>query len=245
MGDRLDGFRILTEYECGRAQIAIEWVARSQKPIVEIGGCPIKGCDFQALAHDLNRCIELSGETTRGFIIPDRIKGYCCYGFYRYPWAIKALFFAWGIGQAIKDTDRSLWLQGLVFGYSAEAIQGFISSASFSRASNSRSRLCSQIYRRRKVEIYGPLALTARRRSNRNDKCRATFQPSAAIMVSSAARRCCNFSSSSFGRCPAQPAATRRPRSRSPVRRSACWVTLAISLKARINRKLTATSAAA
>ena len=38
----LEGFRELTEYECGRAQIAIEWVARSQKPVAEIGGRPIK-----------------------------------------------------------------------------------------------------------------------------------------------------------------------------------------------------------
>ena len=85
----LDGYRALSEYECGRAQIAIEWVARSQKPIVEIGGRPISECDIEAIAFDLNKCIEESGEPVRGFIIPDRMPGYCCYGFYRYGWAIE------------------------------------------------------------------------------------------------------------------------------------------------------------
>jgi hypothetical protein len=168
----LDGFRTLTEYECGRAQMAIEWVARAQKPVVEIGGRPIQGCDLKAVACDLNRCIDESGEDVRGFMIPDRMPGFCCYGFYRYPWAIEALLFAWKGWQAASEARQSLWLQGLVFGYSPDAIHRFISSASCGQESSSRSRPCSQICRRRKVEIYGRLALIVRRRSNRNDRCR-------------------------------------------------------------------------
>jgi hypothetical protein len=117
--DLVGGFTTLTEYECGRAQVAIEWVARSQKPIVEIGGRPSNECDLVALAADLNRCITHSGESVRGFIIPDKLSAYCCYGFYRYPWAVEALLDVWKIERAPEST-RSLWRQGLVFGYSPE-----------------------------------------------------------------------------------------------------------------------------
>jgi hypothetical protein len=168
----IDGFRMLTEYECGRAQTAIEWVARSQKPIVEIGGSPIRDCDLRALARDLNHCISQSGESVRGFVIPDKTPGYCCWGFYQYPWAIEALLAAWGNKRASNDARYSLWLQGLVFGYSPDAIQRFISSASSARASKMRLRRRTEIYRLYKVEIYGRLALLARRRSSSNDKFR-------------------------------------------------------------------------
>lgn len=151
--------------------MAIEWVARSQKPIVEIGGRPIKGCDFRALTYDLNRCIAVSGETVRAFVMPDKMPGFCCYGFYFYPWAIKALLSAWGIQRDDKK-HQSLWLQGLVFGYSPDAIQRFISSASCARVSNSRPNQRSYLSRYRRVEIYGHLALNVQRRSNRNGKPR-------------------------------------------------------------------------
>ena len=174
----LDGFKVLTEYECGRAQMAIEWVARAQKPIVEIGGLPITHCDLSALTHDLNRCIDLSGETVRAFIAPSGGK-YCCYGFYKFPWAIDALLFAWGIRRVPVGTRRSLWLQGLVFGYSPSAIQDFIDqdlsgarSASSERASKSHFRQGSGTSRQCKVEIYGLEVSPARRRNNRSDKYR-------------------------------------------------------------------------
>jgi uncharacterized C2H2 Zn-finger protein len=153
----LEGFRVLSEYECGRAQMAIEWVARAQKPIVEIGGRPVKDCDFLALAHDLNQCVVRSGESVTAFIIPDRIRRYCCYGFYRYRWAIDALLATWGAGRWSTDPQRWRWLQGLLFGYSAEAIQRFISSASHGQASSLHCCRRSQFYVHRRVEIYGPL----------------------------------------------------------------------------------------
>ncbi len=167
---RLEGFHVLSEYECGRAQMAIEWVARSQKPIVEIGGCPIKGCNLYDLANDLNRCILLSGESVRAFVMPDRAKGYCCYGFYRYEWAIRALLVLWG-DQTPKGPYHSLWLQGLLFGYGPDAIQRFISSASCAQASNTHLRQHSVFARYCKVEMYGPLARLFRRYSNQNGKC--------------------------------------------------------------------------
>jgi hypothetical protein len=162
----------LTEYECGRAQLAIEWVARSEKPIVEIGGRPIAGCDVHCLAHDLDQCIASSGESVRAFIMPDRMPGYCCYGFYRHPWAMSAMLETWGAGHWPADPARWIWLQGLLFGYSADAIQRFMSSASCVRASNSRPIQRSESYRLRRVEIYGIPARRVRRYSNQNGKCR-------------------------------------------------------------------------
>jgi hypothetical protein len=70
-----------TEYECGRAQVAIEWVARAQKPIAEIGSRPVEGCDLFGLVRDLNRCVVRSGEDVRAFLMPARAPGYCSYGF--------------------------------------------------------------------------------------------------------------------------------------------------------------------
>lgn len=154
------GYLILTEYERGTAQLAIEWVARSQKPIVEIGGRPVDGCDMRDLARDLNRCILQSRETVRAFIIPDKISGYCSYGFYRYPWAIKALLCLLAGNKTGLTRSDLLWMQGLVFGYSPDAIQRFM-CASRVRASSSRhSHL-----KIRRVEIYGPLVSLVRGRS--------------------------------------------------------------------------------
>ena len=170
----LDGFRLLSEYECGRAQIAIEWVARAQKPVVEIGGRPETECDLRALAHDLNRCIARSGETVRAFVIPDGTPRYCCYGFYRYPWAVEAMIFAWGKNARRPNSRQWAWIQGLIFGYSPDAIQRFISSASVSRGSMSHQPRHTEFHRvcLGRVEIYGPLALNVQRRNNQNGKRR-------------------------------------------------------------------------
>jgi len=162
----LEKTHTLTEYECGRAQMAIEWVARSQKPIVEIGGRPFKGCDALALADDLNWCICKSGESVTAFIMPDRVPGYCCYGFYRYPWAMEAMLITWGASHWAADPNRWRWLQGLLFGYSADAIQRFISSVSCVQESSLHSRQRSGYVRWRKVEIYGSLARLFQRHSN-------------------------------------------------------------------------------
>ena len=179
-------FSVLTEYECGRAQMAIEWVARSQKPIVEIGGCPTKNYDLWGLAQDLNRCIDLSGEHVRAFVIPDKMRGFCCYGFYHHPWAIRALLFAWGIQRGPKDSLHSLWTQGLLFGYSADAIQRFIASSSSAQASNSRRPACSGFCRLRKVEIYDSLVRLVRPHNSQSDRCRkrGRMKPKAVVGVS-------------------------------------------------------------
>jgi hypothetical protein len=163
----LDGFRVLTDYERGRAQMAIEWVSRAQKPIVEIGGAPIGHYDLGALTYDLDRCIQLSGETVLGFIAPSGGK-YICYGFYKFPWALDALLFAWGIRRVQPSTRRTLWLQGLVFGYSPSAIQDFIDAESASCGPESRSHPHRRngTNRQCRVGIYGLAAPRAPRRSS-------------------------------------------------------------------------------
>jgi len=166
---RLEGFRILSEYECGRALTAIEWVARAQKPIVEVGGFPLAACDVRALVHDLERCISMSRESVRAFIMPTRESDFFCYGFYRYPWAVQALLAVWGV-EPVPDPHSALWLQGLVFGYSPDAIQRFMSSASGGRESKLHSAPCIRSGRHRRVEIYGTLALPVRRRNSLNGK---------------------------------------------------------------------------
>jgi hypothetical protein len=164
---RLDGFGILTEYEYGRAITSIEWVARSEKPIVEIGGRPIQGCDFSALADDLNRCILQSRENVRAFIIPDKMRGYCCYGFFKHRWAVDALLDLWGEKKSGPTrTRRMLWMQGLVFGYSPDAIQRFIESGS-----SAPTAIEHQDHRTiRRVEIYVRVESRVRARSRRSDR---------------------------------------------------------------------------
>ena len=164
---------MLTEYECGRAQVAIESVARSEKPITEIGGRLVKDCDLLALARDLNLCVRLSGESVRAFIAPDRMAGFCCYGFYRYPWAMQAFLSVWQSGVRLRPSPQlSIWIQGLLFGYGPCAVQSFISSASFGRVSKSRRYRDKHTVRRYRVEIYGSLVQHVLRRNNRNDRSR-------------------------------------------------------------------------
>lgn len=158
----IQGFHILTEYEYGRAQIAIEWVARSQKPIVEIGGRPLKECNVIRLARDLNDCIVKSGESVRAFIAQDNVAGHCCYGFYRYSWAMQALLMLLGKNKSgpIRALDL-LWMRGLVFGYSPDAIQRFIAYASREQAATVRQDRRTI----RRVEIYVPVESHVRGRN--------------------------------------------------------------------------------
>ena len=158
-------FKILTEYERGRAQIAIEWVARAQKPIVEIGGRSLKNCDLNALAEDLNLCIAESGEVVKGFVIPFGTTDYCCYGFYCESWAIKALLSVQENESLSLNPQNRAWIQGLLFGYSPDAIQRFISASSLIQASREHC-LCTV----GKVEIFHISPALFRPHSDGNDK---------------------------------------------------------------------------
>jgi hypothetical protein len=164
--------KVLSEYEFGRAQIAIEWVARGHKPIVELGGRLVDGPTLRWLVDDLNLCVAESGEQVRGFVVPEKPRGFCCYGFYRYPWAIEALMDMWRVTPRGMNVARQIWQEGLIFGYSPEAIQRFIWSAFGGPASKWRSSPCIPSCRRRRVEIYGSLVSLVRLRNSRNDRSR-------------------------------------------------------------------------
>jgi hypothetical protein len=114
---------VLTEYEIGRAVWAAEIVAKSDKPVTEIGSRAIASPD--ALIDDLRRCLTLASEAADVKIWTRRSDGgkRIRYGFYRDAWVVGALDF---LDRAdLPDVDRA-WINGLLFGYRSDAIQRFI-----------------------------------------------------------------------------------------------------------------------
>lgn len=114
---------VLTEYEVGRAVWAAEIVAKSDKPVTEIGCRAIASPD--ALENDLRECLKLASEAADVKIWTRRSDGgkRLRYGFYRDAWVVSALDYL--DCAEIPDVDRA-WINGLLFGYRSEAIQRFI-----------------------------------------------------------------------------------------------------------------------
>jgi hypothetical protein len=113
---------VLTEYEIGRAVWAAEIIAKSDKPVAEIGSRAITSPE--ALENDLRECLKLASEALDVKIWMRRSDGgRIRYGFYREAWVPAALDF---LDRAdLPDVDRS-WINGLLFGYRSDAIQRFI-----------------------------------------------------------------------------------------------------------------------
>lgn len=113
---------VLTEYEIGRAILAAETIARSEKPVAEVG-CQ-KVASLPSLIEDLRECIRLAGRA-------DNVKvwtletngGRTRYGFYRERWVLDALAFL--DRSELADADHA-WISGLLFGYRSDAIEEFI-----------------------------------------------------------------------------------------------------------------------
>lgn len=115
--------QVLSAYEVGRVMAAIDTIARSSKPIAEVG-CRKVG--VAAIESDLRECLTLAPSAGVRFwtkTFGDRVR----YGFYREPWALDALDFL--ERRDLSQTDRA-WISGLLFGYRSDAIQQFISSGS-------------------------------------------------------------------------------------------------------------------
>jgi hypothetical protein len=85
---------------------------------------------------------------------------------------MKAMLCLWAKKQWPSGGFSWLWLQGLLFGYSADAIQRFISSESCEREPKRRSLPCNGFYRWRTVEMYGTPARLFLLRNTPNGKSR-------------------------------------------------------------------------
>ncbi len=113
---------VLSEYEIGRATWAAQMIARSDKPVAEVGACLAVSLD--AVMADLHECLNLAGHID-GVKVWSRPAsgGRVRYGFYREAWVLDALDF---LDRAtVADTDHA-WISGLLFGYRPDAIQDFI-----------------------------------------------------------------------------------------------------------------------
>jgi len=110
---------VLTEYEIGRAIWAAEIVAKSDKPVTEVGCRTVTAPE--ALLDDLRECLKLASEAADVKIWTRSAGGKRLrYGFYRGAWVMGALDF---LDRAeLPDVDRA-WINGLLFGYRSEAIQ--------------------------------------------------------------------------------------------------------------------------
>ncbi len=113
---------VLSEYEIGRAVWAAEIVAKSEKPVAEVGCRTI--ATVAALHDDLRECLKFASEAADVKIWTRSAGGKRVrYGFYRDAWVVGALDF---LDRAnLSDTDRA-WISGLLFGYRSDAIQRFI-----------------------------------------------------------------------------------------------------------------------
>lgn len=114
---------VLTEYEVGRAILAAETIARSEKPAAEVG-CQ-KVTSTVALEDDLRECVKLAGHANNVRAWTRATSGgRVRYGFYREEWVLDALDFL--DRTDLSDVDRA-WTSGLLYGYRSDAIQQFIS----------------------------------------------------------------------------------------------------------------------
>ena len=124
--------RVLSEYEVGRCVSAIEAIARTDKPIAEVGSRTARADDLEA---DLTACVNLVSADcgVRFWIRPSH--GRLRYGFYREAWTLEAIDF---LDRTTLDSHARAWISGLLFGYRADAIQHFI--ARDSRSNEKRRR---------------------------------------------------------------------------------------------------------
>jgi hypothetical protein len=119
--------KVLTEYEVGRAVWAAEIIAKTDKPITEVGA---RVCQVKDLQDDLAQVLKLASESAEVRIwthpaklaeSADEIRWR--YGFSKETWPYRALQFLDAI--QLDDRDRA-WINGLLFGYRPDAIQRHI-----------------------------------------------------------------------------------------------------------------------
>ena len=103
---------VLTDYEVGRAILAAETIARTEKHVAEVG-CQ-KAASTVALEDDLRKCVKLAGHAGNVRVWTRATSGgRVRYGFYREEWVLDALDFL--DRTDLSDVDRA----GSADGYSA------------------------------------------------------------------------------------------------------------------------------
>lgn len=120
-------FTILSDFEVARSIAAIEAVGRAVKPVAEVGNVKVPDSRVRQLQGDLKHCLSLASERgVQGFIRKEE-GGRWSYGFYRHPWVLDALQFLHR--QKLSAYHRD-WIAGLLFGYTPDAIQRFLTAGS-------------------------------------------------------------------------------------------------------------------
>lgn len=111
---------ILSDYETGRLIALIEWVSRGGKPIADCASRYLDEEKRASLRRDLAEALELANEpTVHGYVLAHTsADGFFEYGVFAHQWALDARIHL----EQHKGPD---WLQGLVFGYSSDAIRAF------------------------------------------------------------------------------------------------------------------------
>ena len=115
---RANRLEILSGYESGLLALAIEWVGRGSKPIAEVCSGRFSSSQLCSLKRDIGSVLSTTNEPGISAYLLHRKNGWCEYGVYRFAWALEALLY-------VSKHNCAPWLQGLVFGYSPEAIDCF------------------------------------------------------------------------------------------------------------------------
>lgn len=120
----------LSDYECGRCAAAIEAVGRRDKPIAEV-------CETSVPVSEIIKSLgELLLNYHQGNVdAPIDIHAFIytltadrfIYGFFREPWTLRAYSIVRGNWELTYQDPE--WIQGLLFGYTPQAIQRFIDAA--------------------------------------------------------------------------------------------------------------------
>jgi hypothetical protein len=131
---------LLTDFEFARCMAAIEAVDRLGKPAAEVGPKRVPLAQRGALTEELRRIVASMGVAEiREYVSRSEAGGWVTFGFYRFGWVRDALEFLEREAGSLDERTRG-WVQGLVFGYRPEAIEGFLSASSASPGSGPRSR---------------------------------------------------------------------------------------------------------
>lgn len=113
--------KVLSEYEVAKSLSAIDAVELLDKPIAEVMGRKVSKAHLRS---DLKNILKLAGNRSKvKYWIRSSERGRLRYGFYIYPWTLKALDFL--DSAKLRRFDRD-WIAGRLYGYRPGKIQEFL-----------------------------------------------------------------------------------------------------------------------